>query len=38
VDEMEDTMLSGLRARDRETFLQMVKSAVRGLGAGFPHD
>jgi DNA-binding MarR family transcriptional regulator len=38
VDEMEDTMLAGLRARDREAFLQMVKSAVRALGAGFPHD
>jgi len=38
VDEMEDTMLAGLRARDREAFLQMVKSAVRSLGAGFPHD
>jgi DNA-binding MarR family transcriptional regulator len=38
VDEMEDAMLGGLPARDRETFLQMVKSAVRALGAGFPHD
>jgi len=35
---MEDTMLGGLPARDRETFLRMVKSAVRALGAGFPHD
>jgi DNA-binding MarR family transcriptional regulator len=38
VDELEDTMLGGLTARDRETFLQMVKSAVRALGAGFPLD
>ena len=37
VDEMEDAMLAGLSARDRTAFLQMVKSAVRALGAGFSH-
>jgi DNA-binding MarR family transcriptional regulator len=38
VDEMEDVMLAELSDRDREVFLEMVKSAVRSLGAGFPHD
>jgi DNA-binding MarR family transcriptional regulator len=38
VDEMEDTMLAALGAREREAFLDAIKSAVRALGAGFPHD
>jgi DNA-binding MarR family transcriptional regulator len=38
VDEMEDVMLAELSERERGAFLEMVKSAVRSLGAGFPHD
>jgi DNA-binding MarR family transcriptional regulator len=38
VDELEDTMLADLSAAEREAFLHALKSAVRALGAGFPHD
>jgi DNA-binding MarR family transcriptional regulator len=38
VDEMEDVMLAGLSARERTAFREMLKSSVRALGAGFPHD
>jgi hypothetical protein len=35
---MEDIMLSDLSARERAAFRKALKSAVRALGAGFPHD
>jgi DNA-binding MarR family transcriptional regulator len=38
VDELEDVMLAGLGGDEREAFLRALKSAVRALGAGFPHD
>lgn len=38
VDEMEDVMLAGLSGRERIAFHEALKSAVRALGAGFPHD
>jgi DNA-binding MarR family transcriptional regulator len=37
VDEMEDVMLAGLGPRERDAFAAALKSAVRALGAGFPH-
>jgi DNA-binding MarR family transcriptional regulator len=36
VAEFEDAMLEGFSAKDRATFLDMVKAAVRNLGGGFP--
>ena len=38
VDEMEDIMLADLTARERTAFRKALKSSVRALGAGFPHD
>jgi DNA-binding MarR family transcriptional regulator len=38
VEAMEDIMLSDLSARERAAFRKALKSAVRALGAGFPHD
>ena len=38
VDELEDVMLAGLGPGERTAFLHALKSAVRALGAGFPHD
>ena len=38
VDEMEDVMLADVGARERKAFLAALKSAVRALGAGFPHE
>jgi DNA-binding MarR family transcriptional regulator len=38
VDEMEDTMLAGLSARERATAGKALRSGVRALGAGFPRD
>jgi DNA-binding MarR family transcriptional regulator len=37
VDEMEDVMLAGLGPQERDAFATALKSAVRALGAGFPH-
>jgi DNA-binding MarR family transcriptional regulator len=37
VDEMEDVMLAGLGPQERNAFAAALKSAVRALGAGFPH-
>jgi DNA-binding MarR family transcriptional regulator len=36
VSEFEDAMLAGFSAKDRASFLDMVKAAVRNLGGGFP--
>lgn len=36
VAELEDAMLAGFSERDRASFLEMTKTAVRNLGAGFP--
>jgi DNA-binding MarR family transcriptional regulator len=36
VAEFEDSMLAGFTDDDREALLEMVKAAVRNLGAGFP--
>ena len=36
VSDFEDSMLAGLSEKDRGVFLDMVKAAVRNLGAGFP--
>jgi len=36
VGELEDRMLDGLTDEERATFLEMMKAAVRNLGAGFP--
>lgn len=36
VTEFEDSMLAGFSEKDRATFLDMVKAAVRNLGGGFP--
>jgi DNA-binding MarR family transcriptional regulator len=38
VSEFEDSMLDGFSEKDRATFLDMVKAAVRNLGGGFPSD
>lgn len=38
VDEMEDVMLADLTARERAAFRKALKSSVRALGAGFPHE
>jgi DNA-binding MarR family transcriptional regulator len=38
VDEMEAVMLADLSAAERAAFRQALTSAVRALGAGFPHD
>ena len=38
VSEFENTMLEGSSAADRDTFLDMIKTAVRNLGGGFPHE
>jgi DNA-binding MarR family transcriptional regulator len=38
VAELEDVMFEGFPEKDRATFLDMVKAAVRNLGAGFPSD
>lgn len=38
VSEFEDSMLAGFSEKDRAAFLDMVKAAVRNLGAGFPSD
>jgi DNA-binding MarR family transcriptional regulator len=38
VSEFENTMLEGLSAADRDAFLDMIKTAVRNLGGGFPHE
>lgn len=38
VDELERTMLAGLRETERAAFLDTIKRAVRALGAGFPQD
>jgi DNA-binding MarR family transcriptional regulator len=38
VTEFESTMLEGFSATDRAAFLDMIKTAVRNLGGGFPHD
>ena len=38
VDELEHVMLAGLGTDERRAFLHALKSAVRALGAGFPHD
>jgi DNA-binding MarR family transcriptional regulator len=38
VDEMEGMMLADLTAREQTAFRRALKSAVRALGAGFPHD
>jgi DNA-binding MarR family transcriptional regulator len=35
VDAMEDTMLAELGERERDRLREMLKSAVRALGAGF---
>ena len=37
VDEMESVMLGGLDAGERAAFRDALVSAVRALGAGFPH-
>ena len=36
VSEFEDSMLAGVSEKDRAAFLEMVKTAVRNLGGGFP--
>jgi DNA-binding MarR family transcriptional regulator len=36
VSEFEDSMLASFPEKDRAVFLDMVKAAVRNLGAGFP--
>ena len=38
VSEFENTMLEGSSAADRDAFLDMIKTAVRNLGGGFPHE
>ena len=38
VDDMEAVMLGSLTGRERTAFLAALKSCVRALGAGFPHD
>jgi hypothetical protein len=38
VSEFENTMLEGFSAADRDAFLDMIKTAVRNLGGGFPHE
>jgi DNA-binding MarR family transcriptional regulator len=38
VNEMEQAMLAGLDAQERAAFRDALMSAVRALGAGFPHD
>ncbi len=38
VDQMEDAMLADLTARERAAFREALKSSVRALGAGFPHE
>ena len=38
VDEMEEVMLADLTARERAAFRMALKTSVRALGAGFPHD
>ncbi len=38
VAEFENTMLEGFSTSDRVAFLDMIKTAVRNLGGGFPHD
>ncbi len=38
VDEMEDTMLADLTARERTAFRHALTSSVRALGAGFPRE
>jgi DNA-binding MarR family transcriptional regulator len=38
VDEMEGVMLADLTARQQTAFREALKSAVRALAAGFPHD
>jgi DNA-binding MarR family transcriptional regulator len=38
VSEFEDSMLEGFSEKDRAAFLDMVKTAVRNLGGGFPSD
>ena len=38
VDEMENVMLADLTARERAAFREALKSSVRALGAGFPHE
>ena len=38
VDEMEEVMLADLTARERAALRKALKSSVRALGAGFPHD
>jgi DNA-binding MarR family transcriptional regulator len=38
VAEFENTMLEGFSASERAAFLDMIKTAVRNLGGGFPND
>jgi DNA-binding MarR family transcriptional regulator len=38
VDQMENIMLADLTTRERTAFRKALTSAVRALGAGFPHD
>lgn len=38
VFDFEDSMLAGFSEKDRAAFLEMLKSAVRNLGGGFPSD
>ena len=38
VDEMEQAMLTGLEPAECEAFARTLRSAVRALGAGLPHD
>ncbi len=38
VDELEGVMLADLTARQQTAFREALKSAVRALAAGFPHD
>jgi DNA-binding MarR family transcriptional regulator len=36
VSDFENSMLEGFSEKDRAAFLEMVKTAVRNLGGGFP--